>query len=527
MTWSPETSCGFESRKIKYLIPRYTRGRGLEIGCGMEKAYPHFIGVDNGHHFGRGAADIVAQADDLSMFADESMDFVFSSHTLEHMEDTKKTMAEWWRVIRPGGYLVLYLPHKDFYPNIGQPDANPDHKHDFVPTDISAVMSSIRELGCWEILENEERNEGNEYSFFQVYRKTLKNDGVCGDVSGKPEGKTACVCRFGGFGDMLQAAVVFPRLKEMGYRVTVMTTPKGMDVLRHDPNVDDWYLLDKDQVPNSELNAFWWAQSRRFDRFINLSESIEGTLLALPGRSNHTWPPHIRHKRMNLNYHEWTADLAGVPFKPCKLFYPSKEERIKVAQMAHDSHCGGISGGDILHPFNILWALAGSSIHKYYPHMDAVIARILLEIPEARIFLVGDEACRLLEQGWENEPRIHCLSGKISIRETLALAGAVDLVIGPETGVLNAVGMEDAPHKILFLSHSSANNLSKSWAHVQALTPEDCPCHPCHRLHYGSEYCHMVETEEGEKVAALCAYNIQPFDVFEAVSKVYRNWRKK
>ncbi len=523
MTWTPETSCGFESRKIKYLIPRYTRGKGLEIGCGMEKAFPHFIGVDNGHHFGRGAADIVAEADDLSMFASESLDFVFSSHVLEHMEDSAKTLSEWWRVIRPGGHLVLYLPHKDFYPNIGQPGANPNHKHDFVPTDISAIMSRLRDLGCWELLENEERNERDEYSFFQVYRKAAGKggSGVCGDVSGKQKGKTACVCRFGGFGDMLQAAVVFPRLKEMGYHVTVMTTPKGHDVLRHDPNVDDWFLLDQDQIPNNELHAFWWAQSRRFDRFINLSESIEGTLLAMPGRCNHSWPQHVRRKRMNLNYHEWTTELAGVPFKPCRLFYPSDEENVRARALLEPRTSN-------LEPaFTILWALSGSSIHKYYPHQDAVIARILLEMPEARIFLVGDEACRLLEQGWENEPRVQCLSGRMSIRETLALAGAVDLVIGPETGVLNAVGMEDTPHKILFLSHSSANNLSKHWINVQALTPDDCLCHPCHRLHYGSDYCNMVETEEGNKVAALCTYNISPFDTYQAVEKVYRNWRKK
>jgi ADP-heptose:LPS heptosyltransferase/predicted SAM-dependent methyltransferase len=491
----------------------------------MEKAYPHFIGIDNGHHFGKGAADIAAQADDLSMFADESMDFVFSSHVLEHMEDPAKTLSEWWRVIRPGGYLALYLPHRDFYPNISQPGANPDHKHDFVPTDISAIMSRLRDLGRWEILENEERNEVNEYSFFQVYRKSKERGsaGVCGDISGKRKGKTACVVRYGGFGDMLQTAVVLPQLKAQGFHVTVMTTPKGADILKHDPNVDDFYLQDTDQVPNEELPLFWAEQAKRFDRFVNLSESIEGTLLAMAGRSNHAWPPGVRRKRLNLNYHEWTAELAGVPFKPCQLFYPSQDERIAAVRMAHNAHCGGISGTDILNPFNILWALSGSSLHKFYPHQDAVIARILVEIPEARIFLVGDETCRLLEQGWEDEPRVWCMSGKLSIRDTLALAGAVDLVVGPETGVLNAVGMDKTPHKVLFLSHSSANNLSKHWVNVQALRPVDCPCHPCHQLHYTREFC-VTNEETG---AALCAYNIPPFDVFEAVMKVYRNWRKK
>jgi ADP-heptose:LPS heptosyltransferase len=479
----------------------------------MEKAYAHFIGIDSGHHFGgKTAADIVGQADDLSMFADESMDFVFSSHTLEHMADVEKTLREWWRVVKPGGHLVLYLPHKDFYPNIGQPGANPDHKHDFVPTDISTVMSRIRGLGSWEILVNEERNEDDEYSFFQVYQKALINDGVCGDISpGGCKRKTACVVRYGGFGDMLQTAVVLPQLKAQGFHVTVMTTPKGADILKCDPNVDDFYLQDTDQVPNEELPLFWSEQAKRFDRFVNLSESIEGTLLAMAGRANHTWPHEVRKKRLNQNYHEWTAELAGVPFKPCRLFYPTHEEMIVAEGRIHAEN------------FNIVWALAGSSLHKFYPHQDAVIARILVEMPEARLFLMGDDACRLLEQGWENEPRVCCLSGKMSIRDTLTLAVKSDLVIGPETGVLNAVGMDHQPHKILFLSHSSANNLSKHWINVQALKPVDCQCHPCHQLHYTNEFC-ITNEETG---AALCASNIPPYDVYEAVSKVYRNWRKK
>ena len=169
MTWSAETSCGFESWKIKYLIPRYTRGRGLEIGCGQEKAYQHFIGVDNGHHFGKAAADIIAEADDLSMFADESMDFVFSSHVLEHMEDMGKALAEWGRVIKPGGYLVLYVPSANLYPKMGETGANPDHKHDIYPGDIERML--VVGIYYWTEIVNEERSDDDEYSLFEVYQK--------------------------------------------------------------------------------------------------------------------------------------------------------------------------------------------------------------------------------------------------------------------------------------------------------------------------------------------------------------------
>jgi hypothetical protein len=170
----------------------------------------------------------------------------------------------------------------------------------------------------------------------------------------------------------------------------------------------------------------------------------------------------------------------------------------------------------------VLWALSGSSIHKFTPHQDAVIARMLLDFPEVCIFLVGDLACRILEQGWEAEERVVCLSDQLSIRQTLALAQQVDLVLGPETGVLNAAGMDKNPHKILLLSHSSRNNLAKHWQNTQALEPQDCCCYPCHRLHYGPEFCSIDEATG----AARCAVAIGADAIFAAVEKVHRNWSR-
>src|SRR5690606_18122632 len=121
--------------------------------------------------------------------------------------------------------------------------------------------------------------------------------------------KTACVVRYGGFGDQLQAANILPALNRQGYHVTFMTTPKGQDVIAHDPHVDAWIIQDNDQVPNAELWAYWRAWERRFTKFVNLSESVEGTLLAMPGRANHAWPDAVRRKQLGVNYLEFTADL--------------------------------------------------------------------------------------------------------------------------------------------------------------------------------------------------------------------------
>jgi len=56
--------------------------------------------------------DIVANGDDLP-FKDNVWDFVINSHVLEHFFDPVKAIEEWLRVIKPGGYLYMIIPHKE------------------------------------------------------------------------------------------------------------------------------------------------------------------------------------------------------------------------------------------------------------------------------------------------------------------------------------------------------------------------------------------------------------------------------
>lgn len=549
MTWRREDPQGNEAAKIKYDIVPYTRGRGLDLGCGPHKAFPHFTGVDNGDHARRFGWQfkpdvMVDTCEKLSLFADDSMDFVFSSHLLEHITECGDALREWWRVIKPGGYLLLYLPHKEFYPNIGEPGSNPDHKHDFVPNDVIKMMKRVAQgESGFELVENENRNEGREYSFYQVYRKREDGQVVISCNRWTPPGKkSVCIVRYGGFGDMIQASSIFPHFHEQGYHVVVMTTPRGKQVIENDPNVDDFVIQDQDQVPNVELGLYWKVWETKFDRFVNLSESVEGALLAMPGRPVHSLPDQARHRLMDINYLEFTHTIAAAPLPPRPMFYPSDAD--------YEWALGE------MRPFNgrflIMWALAGSSVHKAYPHMDNVIARILLNMPEATIIMVGDPAGQVLEAGWEKEKRVIKRSGKWSIRQTLTMARQCDLVIGPETGVLNAVSFCESVGKIVFLSHSSAENLTKGWPTTDAIAPaaEDAPCYPCHRLHYDRTYCHEwkvpVEshpisqdpvllkemTDHGHVQdgmfhtgAALCAASIIPDRVCDKVKDHYERWR--
>jgi ubiquinone/menaquinone biosynthesis C-methylase UbiE len=54
--------------------------------------------------------DVVAPGDELP-FDDDSHDFVFSSHVVEHFPDPIRALLEWRRVARR--YVVVVVPHKE------------------------------------------------------------------------------------------------------------------------------------------------------------------------------------------------------------------------------------------------------------------------------------------------------------------------------------------------------------------------------------------------------------------------------
>jgi len=60
--------------------------------------------------------DFIAHADAIPV-PDESEDFILSSHVIEHCPDMIRTLVEWYRIIRPGGYMFMIVPHRTAAPS--------------------------------------------------------------------------------------------------------------------------------------------------------------------------------------------------------------------------------------------------------------------------------------------------------------------------------------------------------------------------------------------------------------------------
>lgn len=516
MVWKiTDPQCN-ESSKIKWEVVQYTRGKGLDLGCSLQKLYPHWIGVDNrkdqslfGHPINPDIA--VETAERMEIFASGSMDFIFSSHLLEHIEPERVTGAlrEWMRIIKTRGYLILYLPDEAEYPKVGEEGANPDHKWN---VNYDRVLQYMRGSGSWDLIDFQKRNEGREYSLYFVFRKTGSGQHEGWKNRKKPE-KTCGIVRYGAFGDLLQASSVFAGLKAQGFHVTLYTSPPGDEVVRNDPNIDAFYLQDKDQVPNHLLGEYWEYHKKKYDKWVNLSESVEGSLLAIPGRTVHFWPPAVRHAFTNHNYLEFQHQIAGIEHKPRIHFFPTEEEKAWARKQRAK-----------MGEFVIAWPLAGSSVHKTYPFLDNIIASMMLDFPHVEVVLMGGEAAKLLEQGWEKEPRVHRKCGQWSIRQSIAFMAEVDMAIGPETGLMNAASEFDYP-KVVFLSHSSHENLTRDWVNVHPLWSEKTTCPgrgdnaapACHQLHYTWDHCKKTENS-----VAQCQEDISPDQAYRAIWHVVK-----
>lgn len=332
----------------------------------------------------------------------------------------------------------------------------------------------------------------------------------------KPE-KTALVVRYGAFGDVAMASSVIAGLKQQGFHITVHCSLPGSDVLTHDPHIDEMILFGVDQVPNGDLGSFWTYQTKRYDRFVNLSESVEGTFLAIPGRALYSVTPAARHAVMNHNYLEYQHALAGVPHKPQVKFYATPEEK----EWAHRTRTR-MGDGPVA-----MWSLAGSSVHKTWPGMDPIIASFMLHT-DVKVVLVGGHDGVILEAGWEKEPRVTLTCGKWSIRQSLAFALECDLIIGPETGVLNAMCCEPMP-KICFLSHSTVENLTRDWVNTVSMWSRKTTCKgrgeneapSCHKLLFGWDHCTRAKTPDGVDMGvAQCQADITVAEVWEAIVSV-------
>jgi len=83
----------------------YCKGVGYDVGC-MKKewAFPGATPIDIAFHDGFHAMNFPFL---------EKVDYIYSSHCLEHISNWVEVLEYWYSYLKEGGVIFLYLPHYD------------------------------------------------------------------------------------------------------------------------------------------------------------------------------------------------------------------------------------------------------------------------------------------------------------------------------------------------------------------------------------------------------------------------------
>jgi SAM-dependent methyltransferase len=168
-------------------INRYFVGDGLDIGgkpdplCLYQELFSRMRAVRT-WDWEDGDAQFLASV------ADESIDFVHSSHCLEHLVDPREGLINWLRVVKPGGYLIVTVPDEDLYEQGKFPSTfNRDHKWTFTILKAKSwsdksinVVDLLRDLGASAELVRLEQLSATYRFGLPRYDQTLTPVGECG-----------------------------------------------------------------------------------------------------------------------------------------------------------------------------------------------------------------------------------------------------------------------------------------------------------------------------------------------------------
>ena len=116
--WKMEAKESLEDHWYEEHLKEFKGLPGLNIGCGG-RSIEGAVGVDlrergelgaGGEKFSSAKTDIQADASSIPL-EDSSQQFIVAAHILEHMVDPLAALAEWKRLLVPGGTLLLTAPN--------------------------------------------------------------------------------------------------------------------------------------------------------------------------------------------------------------------------------------------------------------------------------------------------------------------------------------------------------------------------------------------------------------------------------
>jgi SAM-dependent methyltransferase len=116
-----ETAKAYPRRVREGWFEKYVQDPGIDIGCQRDPLNHTFRRWDV--IFGDGDATL------MDGVPDETFATVYASHVLEHLDDPVSAIRNWWRILAPGGHLIVVVPHRDLYEGKTELPSRWNHEH--------------------------------------------------------------------------------------------------------------------------------------------------------------------------------------------------------------------------------------------------------------------------------------------------------------------------------------------------------------------------------------------------------------
>lgn len=294
-------------------------------------------------------------------------------------------------------------------------------------------------------------------------------------------------------GDTLWATPALTSLRNSfpSAQIAVLTSPIGMHVLKHNPNIDQLYLY-------RNLPSLWLSLRRqKFDTALifHASQRLPLPLVVAAGIPRivgtaglnkgldflltHSLPNHYQHEIMRRL--QMVETIGGTISSETLSFFLQPEER-KIA----------LSGFWIaIHP--------GSKdlFKRWPPEHFAKVGRALQTKFDCRIMITGTEEERpLMEQIAEQIPGSQTIQKGLSLRQFAALLEKMSLLISNDTGPVHLACALSLP--VVALYSSTQPDLCGPHRASQAIAiVKKATCHPCLKKKCSAPFCFLqIGTEE-------------------------------
>lgn len=273
-----------------------------------------------------------------------------------------------------------------------------------------------------------------------------------------------------GIGDLLFTTPIPRLLAGEGFDVDVGVWPHNQAVYAFNPHVKNLVFY-----PEPEKYLEWKEElEKTYERIVFLGDTLEVKYLHRTDGLFGTIPPleERRTKAVGQNYINETVRTAGFDVKPDQFFVPElyeSPEETKILDRYRQELT--VDGRKI-----VFWNLNGSTKNKCIVQGFHYMKAVLAQVPDSLHFIVDGFESEMANM--PDDSRVKHSSW--DLRTSLLLTQLADVVIGPESALVNAAGAYDTP-KVIFYSHSTPENLGIGYKNHYPICPS-CDCHPCYLL---------------------------------------------